>query len=469
MDENKPHNPLMDDSYDKDKTDVKSTTEDTGAKDSTSKLDVADKLDDSSSNVKEATVVEVPKPQSDANKSISVNGVQAPAPGAPVDSTPVTVPGVGESKVLPITGLALSLTGLIGLIVSVVAFKKSKPGTTNKTLSIVGISLAAVFTLAWAWILLVFSLAAYNAITLSARADAFLTALQAQDYEKAMSYTEDPKDSGAREFLVNASSSLGKSHKLLDSNMFNEGKRKDNVRASFVYSLTGGDSSYARVSLATKEKVGAVVVELTHGSNKLKAEPGSGVSSLGSELDANGADDSSNKTKTTKVAAKPSTKAVADTCQNRYDNVPDEYLFISLSALSWDDPAYDEVKKADEDVKRGYFAGGPMTFFAKDLLDYEYPDVTSNDMDDFAAYLKTLTPGTYEIELWGMVGVTRGTSTSNAFSLKRTQKIKDELVSRGISASAISQYVSTRNDVNLNDNDPDGIQRRVDIFARNNC
>lgn len=369
-------------------------------------------------------------------------------PGQPsVDPVvnPVTAQAPRPGKAMSIIGLVLSvLLPIVGLVLSIVAFVKYK-----SKLSLVGIILGVLFTILGTIVIVV----AYGGISRAAVADKFLTAIQSQKYEDAFQLLEDPKDESTREYIVNSSSKVGQSHKLVD-NKANDVDKK--ITYSYVYELNGGESKYARVSLQNA-KDGLKVVEFTYGSNKLKPE-------MPKDNSEDTTDNSSDSKKSNKKTTTSSTSVANydnETSEEKearlYANLCFDGKKLASSSGGWFDLYGDER----------YILLDTAIFFKGTGVDYEYESAIDT-LNEVANYLKgPVSKEKIVVELKGSIADDKTDAAKNKLADDRAKKVQKELTDRGV-APGLLKIVPPFSE-NLGTEYGEGSQMNVGITVLSNC
>ena len=386
-------------------------------------------------------------PQNQSSESPSVppaspqpeKSESAPTTPATVEPTiaaqPVSNPGFG----LAVVGLVLAFLPLqlIGLILSIVAKTKARSGTSANTLSIVGIVLNALFGVISAVAFSVLALIALSGVQNAATADAFVTAVQEKDFDTALSFTDDPNDAGTKTFLQNAASKIGTSHSQIDS-AYNA--RQD--MQGFVYELDGGSVKYAKVTIINKDSQ-RYVYDFTFGNSKFNPAP--------REQDAFTASDASDDVEngSSVESSEEAEKTPELACITSADiaSLPASAQYYGTNASVFADSTY---------------------FFNENQVTYQYPEVSATNLSALVSYIKSLEGKSFTIEIEGLVSADRTASASLNLSLQRANKLKQELITRGVSSSKIT--VLTANTVNYQSTlTGEDFQKRGEIYLVKGC
>lgn len=274
------------------------------------------------------------------------------------------------------------------------------PPTGKKTGLLIGLVVAAAVLLV-AGLLFVFMM--LPGLQSASLAQSFMENITTGKVDKAVEQTGDPT---TKDFLTTASKTLKDNKASLSKQKFNR-----SAESYYLFTLTGGEKKYARVST---EKDGAkrVVMTLVYSAKELALVPGKSASSTAS----NGAD----------------TTADTSACLQKAD-----FYTIENANNGGNGPEKTDYS-VQQDMISSYY-NRPASFLP-DSLNFD----TQNDyagynatvmVQSYADFYKTHSAKKFTFKLEGVVATTA--QADLAFATQRAEKIKAMLVSDGVPAERI--------------------------------
>lgn len=357
---------------------------------------------------------------------------QNPAPTNPVSPEPVgsvsaqpqpvaPVPTAQQTPV-PVAGQATTDTMSVPLADQT---KKSKKGL----IAIIAGALALLVVLAIAWIF--FLSPAAQAMRYSNK---FMHSITTGDIDKA---TEISGDSTAKSFLTNAAPKVKGSYKLTKVHY-------DDGKSYFLYDLTGAQNKYAR-TIVEKQDGKFVIDSFVFDTKPLAIVP---TTAATTETPA-----SSDDTSTPAPAPSVSTAACLEQSDYRYMEYDKSQPSVTYDS-TYDPAAYTSNYTAD-------------MFFK--------PDSTTEDSllsvyDDWADFAKHTADKQWKFRLEGSTyGSDAGTAASKQLAQARTDKVKSQLISRGVPANRIVVESPHNYGSEVQDEKSSQIYRRVQLVIDPTC
>lgn len=322
-------------------------------------------------------------------------GVQPPAPLSPQAPMPGMVQPLAPGQ-MP-TGSGKSKKGLIiGIVVAVVA-----------VVVVLGLLIA---------------LPAMALLQAKSRSDGFMKAMTAGDTKTALTFVKDGGDSEDKTFLEAAASKVKGNYSFKEASL-------ENSKYYALYTLSGGDYKSARTEM-TKTSGVWYVDGFVYDTQELKLIPSTSTS------------DSSSKPDTT-------TKTTTDTSTASGACLTDSDVAPLTGGTAYGTDLFEG----------GRTYVGDTYFFQPDSTTYTYPDQTAKYTQQVADWFANNKTKNFTIRLSGKVHESGTTQSGITLSNQRAQKIKDELVSKGVTASMIVIDPPQESSATYND----GSERNVDL------
>lgn len=326
---------------------------------------------------------------------------------APITQTlPQAESSANPGKGLAIAGIVLAFLPLqlIGLILSIIAVIKARAGSSAKIMAIVGIVLNIVIGTVSALIGGVILLAAYNGIQNRATADAFVTAVQENDVNRATSLLKDPTDQRAKEFITGFAGKIGTSHTILDTVYDNENKKY-----AAVFQLSGGQVKYTKITLALG-KGGPKVETFVFSNTKLSSTPN--VESQNGIVVG---------------VSTPSQQAAPSTQTSKQCLTTQDAASLSRGGI------YVPTTTRTDGLLASY-----TTYFQPTASVESYPSSTKLVYDDLASFILQHKASSLKVEVEVTTPANVSSDAGEAITKERVLAIYQALVGRGVDASLLS-------------------------------
>ena len=339
----------------------------------------------------------------------------APSPTAPQPVMPNIVPSQST-----IPGVAPSTLPQ--------SFNTSNNGSSSggkKKFIIGGAAITAVLLILFVFV----GLPAMAIIQAKSRATDFMQAITAQDVTKALTFVQNGGDDEDKVFLEAASA------KVKGDFSFKDGKRLEDKYYA-LFNLTGGEYKYARTEMINVS--GKWYLDgFYYDTQELKLISGG----------------------STSTADKPTANKTAD-------ELPTTPVATTSSGACLVDSDLNSLFPFNEAIGSDLYEGGRMYnvetyFFQPDSTTYQYKEITEESLQEIADFYGNNKTKQFTINLSGKVYENGTTDSGLALSNQRAQKIKDELVARGVSSSLIIIDAPQEASATYGD----GSERNVDLIV----
>lgn len=317
---------------------------------------------------------------------------------------------------------AVLLVPLFGLIFAIIASIRSKNAGFSNTLAKVMMAINIVLLILISAVIAILTILMLPIIQARAVSNNFTNAVRAGDCKTAISLTNTSTDQ--MDVAYKYCDSLKKSIGSSQSDVIYE--QKDN-KFGFVYEIKGGTSKYLRIVVSD-----GLIDDVT----VTNSMPGIFSSSEN---------------------VKENTEKPAEVTQTQNSSVCEPLVNTDFTPLLASAGSISGMKFYTDTI-----------FFKADSLDYQYPDVIKPHYTKVADFVK-VTKKPFSITLSGSVYKDYNTQAGRDFAQKRSEKVKNELISAGVPASLIivgspKEYpYGQKNSIDQN------IFRNVDIKISSTC